>query len=125
MRVSFVSPPTTPPDTTLSDSWTPGALAIYEGAERLYTVRCNLGILRAPPHRYLCAAPGSRIPNATNPHTVFRKERLTQFIIASRHASTRRQRTTIGASACATANRTLTQSEWSQLIPNTPYQAAC
>jgi WD40 repeat protein len=29
------------------------------------------------------------------------------------------------ASACAIANRTLTQNEWSQLLPNTPYQAAC
>lgn len=29
------------------------------------------------------------------------------------------------ASACAIANRTLTQSEWSQLLPSTPYQAAC
>ena len=29
------------------------------------------------------------------------------------------------ASACASANRTLTQSEWRQFIPNTPYQAVC
>ena len=29
------------------------------------------------------------------------------------------------ASACSIANRELTQSEWQQFIPNTPYQAVC